>query len=104
MTIGPGAGLCVDESNAGGFEAGEFPPDVVGAVCDVVQSLTTTLEKAAYGRVRTERLEEFDIPDEGDADALGFQHLGRGTTFTGQEFIHDCALIERVHGDRNVVE
>jgi hypothetical protein len=97
-------GFRVDESNPGGLESSELFRDVVGSVRDVVQSLASALQEAADRGIGMERLQELDGPNEGDPNALGFQDLGRGTSFTGQEFIHDCALIERVNGDRNVVE
>mgnify|MGYP001557025458 CR=1 FL=1 len=60
--------------------------------------------KAAYGSFRAERFEEFDLADEGHANSLGLEDLDRGTGLPRQEFIQDSTLLERVNGDRHVIE
>jgi hypothetical protein len=104
VAVGAGAGFPVDETDAGGFEPGELGFDVVGAVRDVVQAGAASFEEATHGRVGSERLEQLDVADEGDADALRFEGLGWGTRLPGQEFVDEGALLERVDGDRHVVE
>ena len=94
----------IDEAKPGRFEASELPLQVVGLVRDVVQGLAAALEKTSHGGVGAQRLEEFDVAYESDANALGFQNLGIGTAFTGQEFEETAVLLDRLDGDRNVVE
>jgi hypothetical protein len=100
----PWTGLCIDQAQPGSFEAREVRDDVVGTVGDVVQALTPSLQKAAYGSFRAEWFEEFDLAHEGHADSLGFEDLDRGTGLSRQEFIQDCTLLERVNGNRHVIE
>ncbi len=71
MSVGTRARDPVDELEALRLEAGEFGFDVVGAVREVVEARTPTLEEAANGRFRAQGLEEFDSADEGDTDPLG---------------------------------
>ena len=71
MSFGTRARDPVDEFYALRLEAGEFGFDVVGAVCEVVESRPPTLEEATDGRVRVQWLQEFDSAHEGDTDSLG---------------------------------
>ena len=71
MSFGPRARDPVDELEALRFEAAEFGFDLVGAVRDMVESRTPTLEEATDGRFRAQWLEEFEGADEGGADSLG---------------------------------
>ena len=104
MTRSARARLGIDQSNTGAFEACEVRDDVVGAVRDVVQALTPSLEEAAYGSFRAQGFEEFDMAYEGHPNSLGLEDLDGGTGLPRQEFIQDCTLLERVDGDRHVIE
>ncbi len=79
VTLCPRPGFLVDEAHIGSLQAREFSHDVVRSVGDVMQGLTPPLEKSADGRVGGKRLEEFDGPNEGHTNALGFQDFRRGT-------------------------
>jgi len=72
MTLCPRAGFLVDQAHIGGPEAREFTHDVVGAVRDVMQGLTSPLEKSTDGGIGAKRLEKFDGADEGYTNSLGF--------------------------------
>ena len=62
----------VDDPESFGLEAGEFPDDVVGTVCDVMQARTPALEEAADRSFRAQRFEEFNGANEGNTNSLGF--------------------------------
>lgn len=104
MSPGPDSRRAIDESQAIGLEAGYLPPQVVGFVGDVVQGLAAALEKTSHGRVGVQRLEEFDVADEGDANALGFKKFGFGTASSREEFEETAVLFDRSDGDGDVVE
>ena len=104
MTGRPGTGLGIDQPEPRFGQSGEVRDDVVRAVRDVVQAGAPSCEEAPYGRVGTQGFEQLHRADEGHANALVFQHLDGGTSFPREEFVHDCALLERVNGDGHVIE
>ncbi len=104
MSVGTRARDPVDELEALSLETGEFGFDVVGAVREVVESLTATFEEATDGRLRAQWLEEFDSADEGDADSLGLQRFRRGTGFPEQNLEEAARLFQRSNGDAYVVQ
>jgi hypothetical protein len=101
---GSGPGRLVDESDALRPEASEVALQVLRAIRDVVQGRAAALEEPPHGGLRAERLQELDGADEGDAYALGFQGLGRGTRLAGQEFVERATLFDGVDGDGHVID
>jgi hypothetical protein len=69
-----------------------------------MQGRSAAFQEAGHGGIGTERLEELDGADESDTNALGFQGLGLGTGFPGDEFEESTALFDGVDGDRDVVD
>ena len=61
----------VDEFEALCLETDEFGCDVVGAVCEVMETWTPVFEETTDGRFLVQWLEEFHGADEGDADSMG---------------------------------
>ena len=72
MTLCSRAGFLVDQAHIGGLQEREFSHDVVRPVRDVMQGLTSPLEKSTDGGIGAERLEKFDGADEGHTNSLGF--------------------------------
>jgi len=99
-----GAWCVVDELDPLVREALEFGSEVSDAVGDVVQRLAATFEEAPYGGIGGEGLQELDGPDEGHPNPLGRKLLGWGTGISGEGFEDAAHLVERVHGDRHVIE
>ena len=78
--------------------------NVVGPISYVVKARTPSLKEATYSSFRAEWFEEFQGPNEGDADTLRLQGLGWGTGFPGHEFEDGGTIFDGVNGDRHVVQ
>lgn len=77
MPTGSRTGLAVNEPHARRMETREVAVEIGRAVRDVMEGLSVAVEEATDGGVRAEGLEELELSDEGDADTLRFEGLGR---------------------------
>lgn len=108
MAMGAGSRAAVDQLEARGLERGEGGVDVGNAIRDVVETRSAPGDEAADRRVRTERLEELQPavsgPDETELDTLALDPLAAGTPGARGGFEGWEGVIERMHGDSDVVE
>jgi hypothetical protein len=104
MATSPGAGDAIDEGYSLGFESSEVALEVLGAVGDMVQAGSASLEEAADGGFRTERLEQLHGADEGDADSLSLEGFRRRAGLAGEELEDVPALFDGAYGEGHVVE
>lgn len=90
------------------FEGPQGGLDVRHAVGHVVETRAAPFQKAPDGRIRTERLEQLQSAiaraHETELDALGIHPLAAGTTAARGGFEGREGVIDRPHGDPDVIE
>jgi len=99
-----GAGLGVDELDAGVGEEVQVFGKILAAVGDVVEAGSTAVEKPADRGVGTKGLDELQLAAEGDADPLGDDGLGRGEAAPGEPLVKRDGPVEGRNRDGHVVE
>lgn len=94
MASRPRARLAVDEFDPFGGEPIEFGAQVRGAIRDMVETGTASLQKASDGRVGGQWLEQFEHAHERDPHALGGKGFGKGTASACQAFVQWDGFVE----------
>lgn len=104
MASRPRPGILIDEFVPGLGQTGHLGPDVRCTVGDVMETGTTTVQEAPDGGVGGEGLQELQLADEGDADALSGEFLHRGTRSTAQAFVERPGLLDGGDGDSDMID
>jgi len=104
VATGAGPRLSVDELEACLGQAGQFGPDVLGPVGDVMEAGAVPIQEAGYGRGRGEGLQEFHSTHEGDPDPLGRDLLHGGTAGAGHAFVETNGLLQVGGGHGDVID